>query len=816
MTALAIAARQHLRQRGFASAVVATIGLAVGATTAVFSIVNAVLVRGLPVADPDRVVWVSSIRRDNPNGPFTLPEYIDYRARTRTLAGLAAYGNWSASVEPPRDATAASPERGAGDGVAERLTGARMSGNAFAVVGVAPAAGRLLREADDEPGADRVVVLSYRFWQRRFGGATEAIGATVRINGGPYTVVGIMPPHVPLPLLDIDVATALQPDTDPLRHLRNSVNFLRFIGRLADGVTREQSQSELTTICRSLREQFPAEYARKEAVRVMPLHEIIVGDHRPALLVLMGAVIVVLGMAAANLLSIALVRATGRHHELATRVAMGASRRHLLLQLSMEMGLLAAAGIAAGLIVASQAVAAARAFGPAGVPRLAEVTLDATVVAFAVISTLAVAALLTLAPLALLARADGADVLRASRGSAGDAWSHRIRHGLVIFEIASALVLLLATMSLVQGLRHLGVVPLGFDPDPVFQARVSLPSTYRSPDDVSRFADRLSEQLRAAPGVQQVGVISVAPLSGLIRSVPFTVEGQAEERGGTMANLRAISPAYLAAVGMRLNDGRGVSDDDRANGPPVALVSAALADRFFAAAAVGRRLMINDNNTGPRPVQIVGVVDNTRHVSLDAPAELDIYVPLRQIHPDGMTAVRDNHFWMVRTHSAPGRFRATFVEHLRRLDPDVAMSGGGSMRESIGAWLAPRRFTLGLFAAFALSAILLAATGLYGLVAYAVQQRRREIGVRIAIGATARDVVWLVVRQAVTLAAIGAVIGAWLAQASQRVIAGMTPVRLDPATIAAAVALLMSLVLVAAWLPARRAARIDPAETLRM
>jgi predicted permease len=798
-----IAVRQHLRQRGFAVTVVATIGLAVGATTAVFSVVSAVLVRGLPFDRPDRVVWVSSIRPDNPNGPFTLPEYMDYRARNQTLSGLAAYANWSASL--------------AGDGMTQRFTGARMSANAFDVLGVSPAAGRLLHESDDHPAAGRVVVLSYRLWQQRFGGAVDVIGTAVRINGGAYTVVGVMPPHFPLPLLDIDVVTALQPDTDPLRHLRNSVNFLRLVGRLREGTTREQAQSELTVICRSLREQFPVEYARKEAVRVTPLHHIIVGDHRQALLVLMGAVVVVLGTAAANLVSMALVRATSRRTELATRVAVGASRLQLLRQLAIEMGLLAAAGIAAGLIVAWQAIAAVKAFAPAGVPRLGEVALDPTVVAFCILCTVAVTALLALAPLAAMARANAGEALRASRGSLGDKWSFRIRHTLVVFEIAAALVLLLATVMLVQGLRHLAVVPLGFDPDPVFQARLSLPASYRSAADIGRFYERLSERLRAAPGVQQVAMISVAPLSGLIRAVPFTVAGQAEERATAMANLRTISPDYLAAAGMRLRDGRGFTEDDRANAPHVALVSAAFAERFLGAAPIGQRVLINDNNSGPRAVQVVGLVDNVRHISLDAAAEHDIYIPLRQIHEDGVTQLRDNQFWMVRTRSAPELFRGTFLDHLRGLDPDVAVSGDGSMRALVDGWLAPRQFNLGLFGAFAVSAMFIGVTGLYGLVAYTVNQRRQEIGVRMALGASPADVVVLVVRHAAMLCVVGGVVGIGAAGAARGLVAGLAgDARLSPAAIAIAAGIMSGCVLLAAWLPARRAARIDPTVALRV
>ena len=295
---LAIALRHHMRGPGFALTVVCTLALAVGATTAVFSVVNTVLVRALPFASPDRLVWVASVRPDNPGAPFTLPEFMDYRSRTRTLSGLAAYANWSASL--------------AGDGITERLTGARMSANAFDVLGVMPAAGRLLNDSDDRADAPRVVLLSYRLWQRRYGGLPDAVGSSVRINSESFTIVGVLPSQFPLPLLEIDVVTPLVPDRDPLRHLRNSVNFLRFIGRLDPAVDATQAQAELTAICRSLKQQFPVEYARKEAVSVTTLHDVLVGDFRQAMLLLLGAVIVVLIAALANLVSLALVRAHGR------------------------------------------------------------------------------------------------------------------------------------------------------------------------------------------------------------------------------------------------------------------------------------------------------------------------------------------------------------------------------------------------------------------------------------------------------------------------------------------------------------------------
>jgi putative ABC transport system permease protein len=337
------------------------------------------------------------------------------------------------------------------------------------------------------------------------------------------------------------------------------------------------------------------------------------------------------------------------------------------------------------------------------------------------------------------------------------------------------------------------------------------------PEDVARFHERLSDRLAAAPGVERVGVISVAPLSGVLATVPFSVAGQeSDERSWPSANLRAISPDYASAVGTRLLHGRPFSELDRSSTPRVALVSAALAERFMSGSAVGRRLLIDDNNQGPRPVEIVGVVENVRHTALDLPPALDVYIPLRQIHPDGVPLLRNNQFWMVRTASAPAAFRATFLAQLRAVDPDAAVSDAGPMRQYLDAWLGPRRFNLGLFGAFASTAVLLAVSGLYGLVSYAVSQRVPEIGLRLAIGATRRDVQRMVLGQAAVLGVAGAVVGLGLAAVVRPFVSRMAQdVSIDLALVAATAAVLVGVVLTAAWLPARRAARVDPTLALR-
>jgi putative ABC transport system permease protein len=334
---------------------------------------------------------------------------------------------------------------------------------------------------------------------------------------------------------------------------------------------------------------------------------------------------------------------------------------------------------------------------------------------------------------------------------------------------------------------------------------------------VARFYDRLIGRLAAAPGVRQIGVTSIAPLSGLLATVPFAIEGrQAPERDRTSANLRAISPGYLSSVGTRLVQGRPFAESDRADTPHVALVSAALADRLLSGNGVGQRLLVDDNNKGPRRVEIVGVVENVWQTALDLPPAFDIYIPLRQIHRDGVGFVRNNQFWMVKTDSDAAAFGTTFITHLRAIDPDAAVSGIGSMRQFIDGWLGPRRFNVALFAAFAFTAILLAVSGLYGLVAYAVSQRASEIGLRMAIGATHGEVHRMILGQAATLGISGSVIGLLLGIAGRPLMRGLVQdASIDPVIVAATAALLIAVVLMAAWLPARRAARIDPSLALK-
>ena len=804
MSDFRLALRQLRRRPGFAATAVSTLAITIGATTAMFAVVAAVVLRTLPFVAPDRLVFVTSIRPDVADAPFTLPEYIDYRSQVRSLSGLAAFANWSANV--------------AIGGVTERISGARVSANAFEVLGARPAAGRLLHDADDRPDAPAVVLLSHRLWQRLFGGSADAVGRALRINGETRVVVGVLPRRFPLPLRDVDVVAPLSPDRDPLRHERNSVNFLRFLGRLAPGVSAAQAQAELTAICLALRRQFPVEYARKDGVRAIPLQDALVGSQRRPMFLLLASVATVLGAALANLLALLLVRTAERSAELSVRAALGASRAHLVRQLAIEALVSTAAGAAVGVGLAAALTRAARAWAPASIPRIDEIELSGSSLLLALGLAAAATALFAIVPLGAALRTGGAATLvLGSRGAVGDRRDRGLRQALVVGEISAAVVLLLATVVLTQALLRLRRVPLGFRTTGVFQARISLPPTYRTPDDLARFAEQLRSRLAVSPGVRETGLISSAPLSGVLVTVPFTVAGRppAAERDVPSANLRVVTPGYFSAVGTRLVRGRGLAATDRADTTAAALVSEALARRFLPGDPLGQRLLLDDNNTGPRPVEIVGVVENVAQTNLDGPPSLDVYLPLPQIHPDAVPLLRNNQFWAVRSDGEPEAFRVPFLAALRAVDPDAAISGTGTMSQYVEAWLAPRRFGLGLFVAFSGTVVLLALSGLYGLVAYTVAQRRREIAVRLAVGATPRDVQRAILVQTAWLAAAGIGVGLGVAAAARRLLAGIAEgASAGAAWLGTAVVLLLVLTL-AGWIPARRAARVEPILALR-
>jgi predicted permease len=802
MKRLQLAARALRRTPLASTFIVATLALCIGASTGVFSIVYGVLFRGLPYQSPDRLMWISSVRPDRADAPFTLPEFMDLRDRARTV-DLGAYTSWSATFPTPS--------------ATQRLQGMRISAGSFDMLGARPTAGRLLRASDDEVDADRVVVVSHGFWNRQFGGSDEIIGRTIPLNGEPHTVIGVLPRHFPLPLRDLDVVVPLAPDRDPRRHVRTSTNFLRLVGRLRGETPLEAAERELTALTAELRAQFPAEYANKLGVRFVPIHEYLVGDARPTLLVLLACVAVMLAIAFANILNLLLIRWTTRQEEIAVRRALGASTWNVASQLLAESVLLAGAGAVAGTLLAYWGVELVTRVGPANIPRLDEVRVDGTVLLFVAALLTIATALFSIAPLGAALRAAPQGALRAaSRTGAGHRRQAKLRGAFIVSQVALAVILAATTAALLQSLTRLERVELGYRPDSVFVGRVSLsPQRYARPADVAAFHARLQAALARQPGVVDAGVISVAPLSGLLASVPFSVPDgpPVDQRERRSVNYRAISPGYLPSIRATIIAGRGFTESDDALAPPVALVSRALADRWFGGSdPLGKQVLVDDNNTGPRPLTVVGVVENMRHIDLIGPPTHDVYIPLPQIHRDGVGLVTNNQFWTVRLATPVSAFGPAFLQALRAVDPDAATSGLSSMSSYIDLALAPRRFAVTLLIGVSVIALALAALGVYGVMAYSVTQRRREIGVRLALGAQPRRVVGLVLGQALGLSLLGIALGIAGSLLAGRAVAGLLfgIAPNDMWTLIQVSVLIGVVSLAASWIPARRAARVDP------
>ncbi len=800
-------ARQLLRNPGFTSVAVLTLALGIGANSAIFSIVHAVLLRDLPFREPDRLVWVWSVRPDRNDAPFTLPEYIDYRDQTRTLDQLAAIATWNASLT--------------GHGDAERFQGMRVSANAYQLLGIGAALGRTLVPADDDPGAPRVVVLSHALWQRRFGADPGLIGQKLILNGDSYEIVGVLPPASPPLLPGAELASPLSPETDPWRHVRTSVNFLRFVGRLKPGVSLEQAEAELTSICVRLREQFPVEYARKQAVRLDLLHEQMTGQYRLALMVLLGAVALVLLIAAANLASLLLVRATVRLPEFAIRAALGASRLRLARQLLTESLMLVGLGSLLGALLAFWGMDLLVRLSPPDLPRLAEVGINVSVLTYTLVLSTVVGVVFGLASIGGALRASLSDELKGEgRGSQPSFRRQRPRRFLVAAEIAMAVVLLTSAGLLIKSLLHVQRMEPGFNAENVLVARLAFPKAkYDTLEAFTNFAEQLERRLTSLPGAEGAGSVSHVPLSSAISRVPFSIEGRPLLREEIpLAEFRVITPEYRRVMQIPLVQGRDFSEQDNARAPAVALINQTLAAKFFPNEnPLGARLLIDDNDTGPRPVEVVGVIGEVKQSSLESQPTHDIYIALHQTHKDGLPWLRNDQFWVMRTSGDPLALAESFRRELRGLDPDVPASDLRSMEQYLASSLATRRFNLRLMVAFAASALVLAFLGVYGVVAYSVSQRSREIGLRLALGARRADIYKLILVQGLRLMLVGLAVGLAGTLASTRLLSGLlfgvTPT--DPETLVGVPLLLAGATLLACYIPARRAARVDPMVALR-
>jgi putative ABC transport system permease protein len=799
---LQFAARSLLRLPAFSLAVVASLGISIAAITTVFSVADAVLFRALPYRDAATLVWITSVRPQRTDAPFSLPEYMDYADRARTV-DIAAFTAWSASMATPT--------------VARRLQGMRISANGFDVLGVSAAAGRLLRGPDDRPDAPRVVLLSHAFWVNQFAGDPAAVGQVLRLNDQPYQVIGVLPRYFPIPLRDVDVVAPLSPDLDPRRHVRTSVNFLRVFGRLRGAGSIASARQELSGIAGALRARFPAEYATKLGVAVTPMQEFLVGGSRQTIVVMLGAATLLLGIALANVLNLLLVRGGARKGEMALRRALGGAGRHLAYGAASEAVLLAVAGAALGAILARWLVSLV-AGSTIAVLRLDEARVAGRTLWFVIAISMLATLLFSAMQLVSALRSTPLQALSAiGRGLHGSRGEARLRGAFLVAQLGFAVLLTIVTATMARSLARLQAVELGYRPDSVFVARLSLPpQKYRSVAQLARFTQQFEQTLRGGPGVAGAGVISIAPLSGSLSIIPFNVVGRepAQDRERLEANLRAISPGYLSAVGARVAAGRDFAPADDEVAAKAAIVSRALADRYFPSAdPLGRQLLIDDNNAGPRPVTVVGVVENMRHVGLDGPAPYDIYIPMAQVHPDGLGFVTGSQYWTVKVAAGTRDYPRTFTRTLGAVDRDVAVARVEPMRAYVDDHLSSRKFSVLALLGFALVALVLATIGVYGVVAYSVQQRRREIGLRLALGASPIEVARSFIVPAFRLAVAGVVIGVVGAVMARRAVAGLLfgVAPTEPMILGIVAVSLLATSAVAAAIPARRAARIDPA-----
>ncbi len=794
-------ARQLARSPGFTVVAVLTLALGIGANTAIFSVVNAVLLRPLPHPEPERLtmVWLDNRNEGWPEDLTSYPTYLDWRSQNRSFEDLAAFTPSEASLS--------------GDGEPERVRSAVVSASYFSVLRVQPAQGRVFRPEEEVPGAEPVVVLSAGLWQRRFAGRPDILGQPINLGGNPFTVIGVMPSGFDAPArTELWLPFSGQPQQlldarDPL--------WLRVIGRLKPGVPLAEAQAEMTAIARRLEQEYPDSMANL-GVNLVPLHTHVVGKARPALLTILGAVLFVLLIACANVANLQLARSAARERELAVRAAIGAGRLRLVRQLLTESLLLATLGGVVGLLLAFWGVETLRGLLPATVPRVDEIGVDTGVLLFLLGATLLTTLLFGLVPALRTSRPDLNDSLKEGGRTATGGAHARLRSALVVGEVALALLLLVGAGLMLRSFQNL----LGIDPG--FQHRNQLtfdlntsPSKYPEPAQVAQFYEQVLGRLRALPEVEEVSAASDVPLSGSIwpNANSFALEGVARspEDQSISVNITVVTDDYFRTLAVPLVSGRFFGPEDTPESAPVVLINQAMARRYWPNEdPVGKRMKYGGaDSTGPWRT-IVGVVADVRDSELDRETRIASYLPQSQTRRRAMTLV-------LRASSDPLRLVPTVREQVWSLDREMPLANVSTLEARLERSLAQRRFNMLLLGVFGALALTIASIGIYGVIGYSVAQRRHEIGVRMALGAQRGDIFRHVVGQGIGLALLGIGIGLAGAFALTRFITGLLfriePT--DPVTLVVVSALLAGMAFLACFMPARRAAKVDPMVALR-
>jgi len=795
-------ARSLMKQPGFIALAVLTLSLGIGANTAIFSVVNTVLLRPLPYKGAEQLVAVWEGRTQG-NQVFSPAEFLDYQARNQSFTEMAAYQSMSLTLT--------------GQGEPEQLDGMIVSANFFSLLGVPAERGRIFQPEDGRAGAPRVAVISHDFWRQRFGGASNVIGKALTLNGEPVTLIGVMPPGFQDTSQSIERQIWLNPhqvvpdwipnSTVDLLSMRHT-GYLQVIARLKPNGALQQAQTDLDAVAARLQQQYPRPAGH--GAHIISLHEQTVGNVRPTLLILLGVVSLVLLIACANVTSLMLARATERYKEMAIRTALGASRWRIVRQLLVESLLLAGLGGAGGWLLAVWSEQLIVASGMREIPRLDEMGLDYRVFAFTLIVSVLTGLVFGLAPALAAAKPDLNSALKeGSRSAAGG--RTRSRQALVIAEVALALVVLIGAGLLVNSFARLLAVKPGFNPQHLLTMRIGLTNQqYSKSVDKKRFVTELNARLEAVPGVESVGIGDDLPIAGTGSSTTLKIQDQpaASPDDLVAVGLHVINPHYFDALGTRLLKGRVFTERDAAGAPSVFIINEALARRCWPNEdPLGKRIRYNNNDPWG---EIVGVVEDVKFDGLHLASTPHLFEPYQQNAWSFLVGV-------IRSSLDKSTLLAAAQREVKALDPNLPVSNVRMMEEVVAQSLATRRFVLLLFGLFAGLALLLATGGVYGVLTASVSQRARELGIRIALGATARDVGRLIVGQGLKLVLSGIALGLVAALALRRMIEkllfGVSPT--DPLTYIAIASLLVGVALVACWIPARRATKVDPLVALR-
>jgi putative ABC transport system permease protein len=802
---LKFAFRMLLKNPAFTVVAVLTLGLGIGANTAIFSVIDAVLLQPLPYQDSARLVQVSqtAIQNQTPGLAVSLTKYDQVRSQSQTLESTGAYYPLTVSLVTEREP--------------EALNGTRVSLDFFRTLGVTPARGRTFLPEEEQPGGRDVAMVSDSFWHSRFGGDEDLLGRVLTIDGKNVTVVGILPKTFSFPLQvpkpeiwmpRVDEFAALRPE-----QIRSGATYLGVVGKLRPGATLPAARAELKTIDARYRSQFGSYAdATKFELAAVPLQDGLVGTLRPSLLVLLIAVGFVLLIACANVANLLLARATAREREIAIRKALGASRMRLVRQLLSESLLLSFAGGVVGVILCGALTPTLRAISPGTVPRLTETRVDVGVLLFSLLLCIVTGIIFGLVPSLQAARKELQPSLKeGGRGSSEGGGRGRLRAGLVVSEVAVALVLMTGAGLLIESFAHLMHVDPGFTSKGVMTFPLSLPSArYGQPAQQADFYRLLLEKVKSVPQIQAAGVTSHLPLSGALRFVFFCPQGTACQGIGkdpTIA-LRQVSPSYFDAVRTPLLRGRVFTESDVAGGAPVAIINQTVASRYWPGQdPIGKRLA---NSRDMIQREIVGVVGDVKFNTLNTANSEEMYFPIAQVPwPSGTL--------MVRSDASPEPLVAAVRQKIAELDPYLPVSGILSMDDVVATSVAQPRMVMqfaGIFAGFAL---LLSAVGIYGVMAYSVNQRKQEMGIRVALGAKPWDILRLVVGQGMRLTLAGVGFGVAVSLLLTRLLSSLLfgIKGIDPAVFSGAAVVLVGSALLACYLPARRATQVDPVVVLR-